>query len=190
MNCTLSDVLIFVVGGAVGSLATWQILKKHYEKNALEEVQQIRDFYYNLYQEKSEESDEIKDNAEVTDERESDYAELIQANGYIENITKEDEKVTTKEPYVISPDEYGENEEYETLSFTYYADGVLTDDMDDPIDDVDDIVGEDSLNHFGEYEDDTVFVRNERLKCDYEICRDTAVYYGENDKDHGYGYQE
>ena len=26
-------------------------------------------------------------------------------------------------------------------------------------------------SHFGEYEEDTVFVRNNDLKCDYEILR-------------------
>ena len=30
--------------------------------------------------------------------------------------------------------------------------------------------------HFGEYEDDTVYVVNDRLKCYYEICRDYGNY--------------
>lgn len=44
------------------------------------------------------------------------------------------------------------------------------------VDDVEEIVGEESLTHFGEYEDDSVFVRNDRLKCDYEILLDQRNY--------------
>ena len=51
----------------------------------------------------------------------------------------------------------------------YYEDGVLADDWDEPIEDIDKVVGKDSLTHFGEYEDDSVYVRNDRLKCEYEI---------------------
>ena len=60
------------------------------------------------------------------------------------------------EPYVISPDEFSENNEYETESLTYYSDGVLTDEYDNPIEDIERLVGSDALTHFGEYEDDSV----------------------------------
>ena len=40
----------------------------------------------------------------------------------------------------------------------------------------DEIVGLDSLTHFGEYEDDSVFVRNDVMKCDYEILLDHRNY--------------
>ena len=81
-----------------------------------------------------------------------------------------------EKPYVISPEEFGEFEEYEKISLTYYADQVLTDENNEEVDDVEEIVGEESLTHFGEYEDDSVFVRNDRLKCDYEILLDQRNY--------------
>lgn len=37
-------------------------------------------------------------------------------------------------------------------------------------------IGFESLGHFGEYEDDSVFVRNDRLKTDYEILLDEENY--------------
>ena len=37
------------------------------------------------------------------------------------------------------------------------------------------IVG-DALNHFGEYEDDSVFVRCDERKCDYEILLDQRSF--------------
>ena len=34
----------------------------------------------------------------------------------------------------------------------------------------------DALDHFGEYEDDSVFVRNDRYKCNYEILKDVRTF--------------
>ena len=81
-----------------------------------------------------------------------------------------------EEPYVISPEEFGEMYDYEKISLTYFADGVLADDADEAIEDVDEIVGSDALNHFGEYEDDSVYVRDDRKMVDYEILLDTRNY--------------
>ena len=78
-------------------------------------------------------------------------------------------------PYVISPEEFGEGD-YETISLTFYADKVLTDETGDIVEDVDNLVGLDSLTHFGEYEDDSVFVRNDATNTDYEILLDTRNY--------------
>ena len=83
-----------------------------------------------------------------------------------------------KGPYVIPPEEFGEVFEYDQYSMTYYADGVLTyEGEDDPIEDVDDLVGEASLHTFGEYEEDAVFVRNDLERAEYEILRDPRNFY-------------
>ena len=83
---------------------------------------------------------------------------------------------------MISPEEFGEFEEYEKISLTYYADQVLTDENDEEVDNVEECVGVESLNHFGDYEDDSVFVRNDRLKCDYEILLDQRNYTSIHEK--------
>ena len=79
-------------------------------------------------------------------------------------------------PYVITPDEFGEKDNYEQISLTYYIDGILADDFDEPIDDIDDVIGLTAVNHFGEYEPDSVFVRNDERKCDYEVLLDQREY--------------
>ena len=89
------------------------------------------------------------------------------------DVGKEEDKPA---PYVISPDEFGGVEEYEKISLSYYADGILADDDDEVMENADEIVGLDSLTHFGEYEDDSVFVRNDVMKCDYEILLDHRNY--------------
>ena len=67
---------------------------------------------------------------------------------------------------------------YEMISLTHYSDGVLADDDDEKMadDEVDEVVGADYAEHFGEYEDDSVFIRNDKLKCDYEILLDQRKY--------------
>lgn len=74
------------------------------------------------------------------------------------------------EPYTISPEEFDEIPEYDCECLTYYSDCVLTNEDDEVIKEPYSIIG-DALNHFGEYEDDSVFVRNDSMKCDYEIIK-------------------
>lgn len=78
-------------------------------------------------------------------------------------------------PYVISPEEFDELEDYTPISLTYFADGVLADENGVIVDDVEEIIG-DALDHFGEYEEDAVFARNDAKRCDYEILKDERTY--------------
>ena len=88
---------------------------------------------------------------------------------------KEDENVNR--PYVITPEDFSENaEDYEVVSLNYYADGVVTDENDDLLDDIEETIGLESLEHFGEYEDDSVYVKNDDLEILYEILLDHRKY--------------
>ena len=64
---------------------------------------------------------------------------------------------------------------FRSISLTYFADGVLADEYGVIVDNVEEIVG-DGLNHFGEYEEDAVYVRNDAKRCDYEILKDERKY--------------
>ena len=77
---------------------------------------------------------------------------------------------------VISPRELNDSD-YETITLKYYDDDILTDDRDEIIDDPVGIVGDDFKKHFGEYEDDCVYVRNDNLDVDYEILLQGVPYY-------------
>jgi hypothetical protein len=89
-------------------------------------------------------------------------------------------KRTTDRPYIIHQDEYAQKEEgYEQTTFTYYAvDAVLTDEDESPVDDPEGSVGLDNLGNFGHGADDyhVLYVRNDRLEIDYEICLVAASY--------------
>lgn len=155
----------FIGGAIIGSLATWSFVKKKYEKIAQDEIDSVKKVFSKRDSESSE--------AEENDDK---YASILHEEGYVnysDISDKNGEEVEEVEkPYVISPEEFGEIEEYEKISLTYYSDGVLADENDEVVDDVDGVIGEESLTHFGEYEDDSVFVRNDSLRSDYEILMD------------------
>ena len=181
MNRTLSNVLIFAAGAAIGSVVTWRYFKTRYE--LVEEDFEVVD---ETVDEEESEEDSAKEPVEVKSSLTSkpplkEYVKMVKNLGYSDveeaNTDEDDEDVKdVYEPYIIHPEEYGEIHAYETLSLNYYADGVLTDDLDNRIEDVESIVPADFADHYGEFEDDAVFVRNDERQCDYEILRDTRNY--------------
>lgn len=178
MNSTLKSVFVLALGAAIGSAVTWKLLKTRYEQLTQEEIDSVKEVYSRRYAENAKPADEDND-AEDADSEE--YVERVLENSYTNysdmHVKTESKKSkVTARPYVIPPEEFGEVEGYDRFSLTYYNDEVLVDEDDELVDDVDDVVGSDSLNHFGDYEDDSVFVRNDRLKCDYEILLDHRNY--------------
>lgn len=188
----LKYISIFAVGAAAGSAITWFITKTKYEKIIDDEINaqihDIREESIKMREEKINELDKVKnkmmDLVNQTDQDNEDdieYGEIIEADGTITNPVddipepKEQEETDYIEPYVISPEEFDEKG-YNLQTLIYYADGYLTDDMDFPIVDIDGTVGEDAVNHFGEYEDDSVFIRNDNTKIDYEILADSRNF--------------
>lgn len=179
---------IFTAGAAIGSAVTWNALKTKYEQIANEEIESVKRHY--KMKEAGEQivkgfEDGIKSVEETTraaGEEIKDAYESYAKRYSSEQDEKPEPKIEEKEeenvekPYVISPEEFGEIDDYETISLTLYADGVLADDQGNVIDDVEETVGKDSLNHFGEYEEDSVFVRNDERRCDYEILADALTY--------------
>ncbi len=72
-------------------------------------------------------------------------------------------------PYVISSDEFEAFYDYEKISLTYYADQFLADDDDELVDDIEETSDSNRLTLW-EYEDDSVFVRNDRLSVTTKFC--------------------
>lgn len=175
----------FIIGAASGATVAWYLLKDKYETLAQEEIDSVKEVFARREQEMKDETvkrnvaEGIKDSDRTKPDL-KEYAEQLKKNGYTRysDLSADDGGVSDKQtkPYVIPPEQFGDNEEHEQISLTYYADGVLADENDELIEDVEDAVGIDSLNHFGEYEDDSVFVRNDARKCDYEILLDQRTY--------------
>ncbi len=176
MNSKSTNFIIFVLGFSIGSLITWQCVKKKYRQIAQDEIDSVK--YAFLRGERSKVNP--IDNDLCDTEELFEVQEISNRSGYTvysdaKNLNRKEDKDLEK-PYVITPEEFGEFTDYEEISLTYYSDGMLADDCDELVDDVEEIIGLDSLNHFGEYETDSVFVRNDALKCDYEILLDHRKY--------------
>lgn len=189
MKSKLAGVFLFIAGAAVGSAVTWKFVKTKYERIAQEEIDSVKEVFaknHSIDIQDFEEETEVADNdgseADHVDPQDEmmeryDYEAALRRLKYIstEAVGEGGGEPVILAPYVISPDEYGEDG-YETTMLSYYADGVLEDDYWNIIDNVEDVIGTDFINHFGDYEEDTVFIRNEEHRTDYEVTRDKRTY--------------
>ena len=182
MTSTYNKILIFAFGAALGSVITWRLLDSKYKQMAQDEINEVRDIYLSKekelkYENKPTEDAKIEHN-EKDSSTKKEYTTMLtdlKYKGASKDTNTEEEHDMTNEPYVISPEEFGEKD-YDTVSLTYYSDGVLEDDFGNIIENIEGTIGIDSLNTFGEYEDDSVFVRNDDLETDYEILLDVRSY--------------
>ena len=47
MNKTVIGIISFAAGAAIGSVATWMLVKNKYEQIAQEEIEEVREVYMN-----------------------------------------------------------------------------------------------------------------------------------------------
>lgn len=187
MNTKVACAIAFVAGAAVGVAASWRVLDTKYKKLADKEIASVKELFYSKPVENNEESDESEEEKfeqspeeDFTEEEKKEYTNI--ASSYTNYATKsvvEEEpnvEITDSEPYVISPVELGDCD-YDVIDLIYYeGDNTLTDEEDEIINDVGELIGWESLEHFGEYEDDSVCVRNDIRKVDYEVLLDVRKY--------------
>lgn len=201
MNKTIIAAIALCVGFGSGVLATMKYFEKKYKDISDEEIESVREAYEE-YKKKleadksndiSKEKPKQKEKKIVKSSEPFDKASFAQTEMIIEkhnyasssvdsddigqitlhDISNEDAR---DEPYVISPDEFGTMDDYDNITLVYYSDNVLADEDDTIIENIEDTVGLSALTSFGEYEDDCVFVRNDRLKTDYEILLDSRTW--------------
>lgn len=175
MSNNIGKFIFFAAGLVVGSVVTWKFTKTKYERIAQEEIDSVKAVYSRKAEKLEKESEQPKKPegalylSEVYEDLLSKYNGTFKTENVMEG--EAEETYIVHPPYVIPPEEFDEKG-YETVSLTYFADKVLVDEDWDVVTDLDGTIGRDSLNHFGEYEDDSVFVRNEELEIDYEILFD------------------
>lgn len=170
MNKGAIGFLALAAGGAIGFLVASKLMKDRYEQRTQDEIDSVKAAFR---RERTRAQEKKEPPRSVEADREN-YGRYVRKLGYSEK----DSPDPVQEPRVISPDEFGEMDEYDQISLTYYADGTVADDSERAMsaDEIEETIGRDSLGHFGEYEEDSVFVRNDRLKADYEILKDERTY--------------
>lgn len=182
-NSIFGKLFIFAVGAAIGSAVTWKFVETKYKKLADEDIASYKEMCERKYGGEDTAKKEKLEEVPVKEAPKNNAAESIakavdicKKEGYDMNLDECGRDMT--KPYVIRPDEFGQFDDYRQVSLSYYEkDKVLTDELDNPIEDVDMMVGLDSLTHFGQYEDDSVYVRNDERMTDYEILLDVRGYW-------------
>ena len=162
MNNKITCALTFLAGAAIGYIVTRKMLETKYAQIADEEIESVKEVYAQAEKERA-----AKEEYEA---RAAEYASAIEPE---EKIIEVKEVETMIKPRVISADDYGDCD-YDIVNLTYYADGILADEYGEVVEDVDETVGSDFASHFDE--GDSVFIRNDGLRIDYEINRDTMTY--------------
>ena len=174
----MKGLFIFAAGLAVGAIAGACLVRNKALEDAKQEVEEVREYYRNKHDEVKEEEPQV----EVEVPQDVDVVkEIIKENGYTNYNKPQTINVPYyDDPYVIDPSEFGEEPGYDTMTLTYFADGVLVDDVDDVIDEADVVVGLENLKVFEEFGATAVYVRNDIFKTDYEILRDDWNYSDTN----------
>jgi hypothetical protein len=170
----MKGLFIFAAGLAVGAVAGACLVKNKVLADAKEEVEEVREYYRNKHDEVKEEEPQV----EVEVPQDVDVVnDIVKENGYTNYNKPESINVPQyDDPYVIDPSEFGEEPGYDTMTLTYFADGVLVDDVDDVVEEADVVVGLENLKVFEEFGATAVYVRNDIYRTDYEILRDDWNY--------------
>ena len=180
---------------------TYHGLKNKVEAEIDEEVTKLKEFYKDQLEKQQaeyfEKEEYLKSKAAVAEDKGSVVSKIIN----LKNVEKFEEKqndetedeagseetttsafeiledniIAQDKPFVIEEDRVGEYISYDLISLIYFSDGVLTDDWEVPVENPDETVGKEYVEYF-ETGEDVVYVRNDKLKCDFEITRDLRTY--------------
>ena len=178
MNDKLYTAIVFFSGVFIGGLTACDFFRTKYKKIADEEIASVKETF-----ERREPRPDKNYKVEEALKGSDAYINIIDSNSYrnYSNTKIETDKkggtadMELKQPYVITPEQYEDNVDYTKVSLTWYNDEVLEDDWGHVLD-PDDVIGSDALKTFGQYEKDSVFVRDDDEQIDYEVLLDTRSY--------------
>lgn len=161
----------FIFGAGVGAGLTYFLMK--------DKVQHELDELNAAYEPKKPEPEKKEEiSVEQQDKNIIDYAKTLVKERY---EYEKDEVVDDEVPHIIKMAEFGELDGYGLRTYTYYSDGVVTDDSDIPVDSPETVIGTDYEARFKMADADVVYVRNDILQNDYEIVRCMDPYYDGDD---------
>lgn len=183
---SIKGIFIFVIGVVSGTFVGAQIAKKKYEEIANEEIEEIRAYYKEREKEVKEVEEpkavEAPEEKSIEVEERKQYDNIIKRGNYMASDEEEQNNVCD-EAYPIDPSEFGNDGKNATETLTYFADGVLVNEVDEVVEDPDLVVGRHHIDIFNEFPDATcVYVRNDLDGMDYEILKDDWCWSDFNEK--------
>ena len=178
----------FLAGAAVGALGTVIYVRKNYDVS--EKTEEDNEIAEDDTKETVAEIEESKEEAlirrtnndilkSIKDPEERAKKEKL-LNEYFNAASvygnpKNEEDVLHVDPYKIRPDEFSQFEDYSAVELTLYSDGIVADDRDEIVENVDELLGPDFKDLFDDGEDE-VFIRNDLRCCDYAVTKDLQTF--------------
>lgn len=192
MNRMAISTILGILGGAgIGAGVTYIFLKKHFDADLDEAVEDVKKFYAdrtrdnNRPTESSEESPDA--NADAADQNPVEQDSILDfemdshaTNYSTTSVIPDDPKElkTNDDICVIDEDTYygAIADGADPTEYMYYADHILADENSDVIDNIEGLVGRAALTYFGNDGVDSVYVHNKRLNMYIEILRSERLY--------------
>lgn len=190
MNKWIEVGIIFAAGVGIGVSGTYFALKKKlkekYDEKLSEEILKVREIYKqnNVSSEPAfleVNSEEVTESPKRTFEEAlvQEYEDAVQT--YISE-RKEDTEVTRPEKeekrdvdvYIIAPEEFDENDDYDSFYMTLFSDGILADDCFDKVEDPERLLGDDWKPYLEEAT--AAYFRNDDIHSDIEVVRDLRTF--------------
>lgn len=197
MNESVKNVISFtagvIVGGVTGFIVAQKMLKTTLDAELEEQIKDVKEHYKLLRKEEeystpmilAEKYDDVLEGLEYlaheekTDEEDDDDIQEIEEESEAIPVGNLFER-NKNEPYVIPVAEFmNDSNSFDKITITYFEeDDVLCDEREEVIPNVEGTVGNDALTKFGYMSDDEkiVYVRNERLKTDFEVLKEEKSY--------------
>ena len=195
-----------VTGSIITNAVVKEKATREANEKAAEEIAEVREIYRNKT--KKEQNEKVTEESEKVAEEQNEKVDPLKVkpqtgredyNSYYkmtQNYTSQNEKKPKRassisdlnaftyeksvdRPYIIDPEDYGEEDDYDTMQLTYFmGDKTLVDESaDDTIDEPDLHIGLDNLAIFDEFPGaSSIYVRNDILKMDFEILKDDCAY--------------
>ncbi len=202
----MKNILIFLLGAAGGTVVSYVVLKKKFEKDHINENEAVVEYWrerVEYWRERAEGKlneckEDDKDSSDEVEEREDIPEKLPKPKAKTVPITEDpfdytscssgssDEeepiKCHTETPknrkrFCISQDDFEEGNGLEKYYFTYFEeDETFMDENEQEVKNGEKMVGASNLKHITDYPDRTMYVRNLTEGCDIEITFEDGSY--------------
>lgn len=196
MNKNVVYALIFVSGVGAGILSIYSYFKKKFRekvKKEEKELADVRDRYYDLIEKEqkidfvSETIDEVFQPEKIQKFVDMYTSSVNTIPEFVDMYTssvnpilerKEDVQVTSPrtdpDVYIIAPEEFEDEAEYDSICLTLYSDGTICDENNEPIPDPERLIGYDWKDYLENAS--AAYFRNDDIETDFEVARDLRTY--------------
>ena len=181
-------ILAFIFGAACGTIGTYLYMTKVKKNSSEPEYEEyVPEFFSNR-------DDHSTDKTDTVNKSESNVNTVPEISKTINNYRVpsgteeykcEEEGDNVPDICIVKSEEVENTYDYSIETLYYTADGVVIDTANERFPDVNKILGNDFMNHYGEdpNEPDIVYVKNKSRKTYYEICKDEDVYHDPHEHD-------